>query len=150
MIRVPGGRRPGWAVVIDPGVGNGNSVEGPRPTILSVERQVRRLSLMDVPTPLEVAARVTVPKNFNGRDATARRDLASSVRNALGVMVHPESDGGAARGRAKAAVARTGARTASRARTRSWPGCDGSYAATRATAAPSARITPAGASAGGG
>jgi ATP-dependent RNA helicase HelY len=98
VIRVPGGRRPGWAVVIDPGVGNGNSAEGPRPTILSVERQVRRLSLMDVPTPLEVATRVTVPKNFNGRDAGARRDLASSVRNALGVMVHPEDDAGSARG----------------------------------------------------
>jgi ATP-dependent RNA helicase HelY len=91
VIRIPGGRRPGWAVVIDPGVGNGNSVEGPRPTILSIERQVRRLSLMDVPTPVEVATRVTVPKNFNGRDATARRDLASSIRTALGVMVHPEA-----------------------------------------------------------
>jgi ATP-dependent RNA helicase HelY len=90
VIRVPGGRRPGWAVVIDPGVGNGNSAEGPRPTVLSVERQVRRLSLMDVPTPLEVTTRVTVPKGFNGRDAGARRDLASSVRNALGVMAHPE------------------------------------------------------------
>src|SRR5689334_13353626 len=90
VIRIPGGRRPGWAVVIDPGVGNGNSVEGPRPTILSVERQVRRLSLMDVPTPVEVATRVTVPKSFNGRDAGARRDLASSIRTALGVMVHPD------------------------------------------------------------
>jgi ATP-dependent RNA helicase HelY len=90
VIRVPGGRRPGWAVVIDPGVGNGNSVEGPRPTVLSVERQVRRLSLLDVPTPLEVTARITVPKNFNGRDPGSRRDLASSVRNALGVMAHPE------------------------------------------------------------
>ena len=92
VIRIPGGRRPGWAVVIDPGVGNGNSVEGPRPTILSVERQVRRLSLMDVPTPVEVATRVSVPKNFNGRDAGARRDLASSVRNALGVLVHPDPE----------------------------------------------------------
>ena len=94
VVRISGGRRPGWAVVIDPGVGGGNSVEGPRPTILSVERQVRRLSLMDVPTPLEAATRVSVPKSFNGRDSGARRDLASSVRNALGVMVHPETAGG--------------------------------------------------------
>jgi ATP-dependent RNA helicase HelY len=107
VIRVPGGRRPGWAVVIDPGVGNGNSVEGPRPTILSVERQVRRLSLMDVPTPLEVATRVTVPKNFNGRDAASRRDLASSVRNALGVMVHPDGNG-TARGPGKGRGGRNG------------------------------------------
>jgi ATP-dependent RNA helicase HelY len=99
VVRIPGGRRPGWAVVIDPGVGNGNSVEGPRPTVLSVERQVRRLSLMDVPTPVEVATRVTVPKSFNGRDASARRDLASSVRTALGVMIHPEADADGGRGR---------------------------------------------------
>jgi ATP-dependent RNA helicase HelY len=90
VVRVPGGRRPGWAVVLDSGIGNGNSVEGPRPTVLSVERQVRRLSLMDVPTPLEVTTRITVPKNFNGRDATARRDLASTVRNALGVFFEPD------------------------------------------------------------
>ncbi|GAB3268715.1 DEAD/DEAH box helicase [Kineosporia babensis] len=88
IIRVPGGRRPGWAVVLDPGVSGGDSLEGPRPSILTIERQVRRLSLMDVPTPVEATTRITVPKNFNGRDATARRDLASSVRNALGVFQH--------------------------------------------------------------
>ncbi|GAA3612897.1 DEAD/DEAH box helicase [Kineosporia mesophila] len=90
VIRVPGGRKPGWAVVLDPGVGGGDSLEGPRPSILSIERQVRRLSLMDVPTPVEATTRITVPKNFNGRDATARRDLASSVRNALGALRHDD------------------------------------------------------------
>ncbi len=90
VIRVPGGRRPGWAVVLDPGVSGGNSLEGPRPSILTIERQVRRLSLMDVPTPVEPTTRVTVPKNFNGRDATSRRDLASSVRNALGAFQHDD------------------------------------------------------------
>jgi ATP-dependent RNA helicase HelY len=130
VIRIPGGRRPGWAVVIDPGVGNGNSVEGPRPTILSVERQVRRLSLMDVPTPVEVATRVTVPKSFNGRDAAARRDLASSVRNALGVMVHPEADpdgragrNGKGRGR-EAAEDEELARLRRQMRTHPCHGCD--------------------------
>ncbi len=91
VIRVPGGRRPGWAVVLDPGVGGGDSLEGLRPSILTIERQVRRLSLMDVPTPVEATTRVTVPKNFNGRDATARRDLASSVRNALGAFAHDDA-----------------------------------------------------------
>lgn len=104
VIQVPGGRRPGWAVVLDPGVGVGNSLEGPRPSILTVERQVRRLSLMDVPTPVEATTRVTVPKNFNGRDATARRDLASSVRNALGAMHHDEIPAGR-RTRGKKSVA---------------------------------------------
>jgi ATP-dependent RNA helicase HelY len=90
VIRVPGGRRPGWVVVLDPGISGGNSLEGPRPSVLSVERQVRRLSLLDVPTPVEVSTRITVPKNFNGRDAGARRDLASSVRNALGALADGE------------------------------------------------------------
>ncbi|MCE0538418.1 DEAD/DEAH box helicase [Kineosporia rhizophila] len=90
VIRVPGGRKPGWAVVLDPGVAGGNSLEGPRPSILTIERQVRRLSLMDVPVPVEATTRITVPKNFNGRDAANRRDLASSVRNALGAMRHDD------------------------------------------------------------
>jgi ATP-dependent RNA helicase HelY len=89
IFRVPGGRRPGWAVVLDPGVAGG--IEGPRPSVLTVERQVRRLTMLDIPEPVEVSARITVPKNFNGRDAAARRDLASSVRSALGVQVEAGS-----------------------------------------------------------
>ncbi|GAB6902947.1 DEAD/DEAH box helicase [Kineosporia succinea] len=105
VIRVPGGRKPGWAVVLDPGVAGGDSLEGPRPSILTIERQVRRLSLLDVPTPVEAATRVTVPKNFNGRDATNRRDLASSVRNALGSLEHHPEDFARNRPKGKKAAA---------------------------------------------
>ncbi len=88
VVRVRAGRRPGYAVVIEPGLPGG--VDGPRPTVLTADRQVRRLSLVDVPTSLEPLARVPVPKSFNPRSPQARRDLASSLRNALG-EIEPEA-----------------------------------------------------------
>jgi ATP-dependent RNA helicase HelY len=87
VVRVPAGKRPGWVVVVDAGVPGG--ADGPRPTVLTQDRQVRRLSLVDVPTPVEPVTRVTVPKNFNSRNAAARRDLASTLRNALGPAPEP-------------------------------------------------------------
>jgi ATP-dependent RNA helicase HelY len=80
VIRVPGGRRAGLAVVLDPG--NVGGREGPRPTVLTAERQVRRLSLVDFPTPVESLHRLRIPKAFNARNPTQRRDLASTLRNA--------------------------------------------------------------------
>jgi ATP-dependent RNA helicase HelY len=87
VIRVPAGKRPGWAIVVDAGVPGG--ADGPRPTVLTADRQVRRLSLVDVPTPVEPVTRVPVPKHFNSRNAAARRDLASTLRNALGSAPEP-------------------------------------------------------------
>src|SRR3954466_10593147 len=79
VIRVPAGRRPGLAVVIDP---HGGAVAGdPHPVVLTADRQVKRLSVVDFPTPVEALTRVRVPKNFNDRSPQARRDLASSLRN---------------------------------------------------------------------
>jgi ATP-dependent RNA helicase HelY len=95
VIRVGAGRRPGWAVVVDPGVPGG--ADGPRPTVLTAERQVRRLSLTDVPAAVEAVTRVPVPKNFNSRNAAARRDLASTLRNALGAMADSAPANGTSR-----------------------------------------------------
>ncbi|WP_067420669.1 DEAD/DEAH box helicase, partial [Carbonactinospora thermoautotrophica] len=78
VIMVPGGRRQGLAVVLDPGIAAG--LEGPRPTVLTVDRQVKRLSVVDFPTPVEPLARMRVPKKFNWRSPQARRDLASALR----------------------------------------------------------------------
>jgi len=58
--------------------------EGPRPTVLTADRQARRLTLADVLEPVEPLTRVPVPKSFNSRNPQARRDLASTLRNALG------------------------------------------------------------------
>ncbi|MBI4942685.1 MAG: DEAD/DEAH box helicase, partial [Actinobacteria bacterium] len=82
VIRVLAGRRAGWAVVVDPGTATG--ADGPRPTVLTADRQVVRLSLADVHSAIEPLTRVPVPKTFNSRNPTSRRDLASTLRNALG------------------------------------------------------------------
>jgi ATP-dependent RNA helicase HelY len=85
VIRVPGGRRAGWAVVLDAGSPAGP--DGPRPTVLTAERQLVRLSLVDVQGgPLEPLTRIGVPKSFNSRNPQSRRDLASTLRNALGAI----------------------------------------------------------------
>jgi ATP-dependent RNA helicase HelY len=78
-IRVPAGRRAGLAVVLDPGLQSGN--EGPRPVVLTEERQVKRLSLVDFPSAVEPIERMRIPKSFNARNAQDRRDLASTLRS---------------------------------------------------------------------
>jgi ATP-dependent RNA helicase HelY len=79
VIRVPSGRRAGLAVVLDPGRAEG--LDGPRPTVLTADRQVRKLSLADFPVPVESLQRLRIPKAFNPRNPAQRRDLASTLRN---------------------------------------------------------------------
>jgi len=79
VIRVPAGRRAGLAIVLDPGLQAGN--EGPRPVVLTEERQVKRLSLVDFPSAVEAIERLRIPKSFNARNAQDRRDLASTLRS---------------------------------------------------------------------
>jgi ATP-dependent RNA helicase HelY len=84
VIRVPSGRRQGLAVVLDPGVTHGalGPADDPRPLVLTEDRWAGRLSATDFPTPVTALARVRVPRNFNHRSPHARRDLASTLRNA--------------------------------------------------------------------
>ncbi|RBY90139.1 RNA helicase [Blastococcus sp. TBT05-19] len=79
VIRVPSGRRQGLAVVLDPGI---SDLADPRPLVLTEDKWAGRLGSVDFPTPVEALARVKVPKNFNHRSPHARRDLASTLRNA--------------------------------------------------------------------
>ncbi|WP_372733723.1 DEAD/DEAH box helicase [Nocardioides sp.] len=76
VIVVPGGKFAGYAVVIEPGY----SAEGPRPYVVTAQRQARRLAMIDFPTPVEAVARLKIPKSFNGRNPAMRRDLASALR----------------------------------------------------------------------
>ena len=78
VIDVPAGKYSGIALVIDPGVRSDR--EGPRPYVLTIDRHARRLSMVDFPTPVSSLSRLKVPRNFNGRDPQARRDLASTLR----------------------------------------------------------------------
>jgi ATP-dependent RNA helicase HelY len=77
VVRVPGGRRTGLAVVLDPGISSHGEAH---PLVLTEDRWAGRLSLADFPTAVEPVGRLRIPKNFNHRVPAARRDLASALR----------------------------------------------------------------------
>jgi ATP-dependent RNA helicase HelY len=79
VIEIPSGKYAGFAVVIDPGLSADR--EGPRPYVVTADRHARRLSMVDFPTPVVASTRLKVPKNFNGRNPQARRDLASALKD---------------------------------------------------------------------
>ncbi|GGR40577.1 ATP-dependent RNA helicase HelY [Nocardioides luteus] len=76
VIDVPTGKFAGYAVVIDPGF----DPDGPRPYVLTQDRQARRLAMMDFNVPIVAQTRLRVPKSFNGRNPQMRRDMASRLR----------------------------------------------------------------------
>ena len=81
VIRIPAGRRAGWAVVVAPARTYRGLTE--LPTVLTEERQIKRLTLLDVPRPVVPVAQVKVPARFNPKNPKARRDLATSLRIAV-------------------------------------------------------------------
>ncbi len=112
IIRVPGGRRAGLAVVLQPGLhqargasagrgpagrdgaghrapadraadsGNGRPA-GPGPLVLTEGRQVKRLAIADFPVPPEVVDKIRIPSWFSPRSPEHRKDLAATMRNRL-------------------------------------------------------------------
>ncbi|MEO8517687.1 MAG: DEAD/DEAH box helicase [Dermatophilaceae bacterium] len=78
VIKIPGGRRADYAVVIQ-GNGGGKK-EGASPTVVTSDAKLRRLTLVDVPTPIDPVMSLTVPKHFNARSAKSRKDLAATMR----------------------------------------------------------------------
>src|SRR5690606_11905497 len=102
VVEIPAGKRAGYAVVLDPGRDAG--LDGPRPTVLTSERQVRTLSAGDLSRGVRRVTTVRVPKGFAQRNAAARRDLASAMRTALAEPPRGVREvEGAAEGRASAA-----------------------------------------------
>ncbi|MGH3871438.1 MAG: DEAD/DEAH box helicase [Pseudonocardiaceae bacterium] len=92
VIAVPGGRRSGLAVVIDPGDG---PADDPRPLVLTEDRWAGRLSLINFPTPVQVLGRMRLPKRVEHRVPRVRRDLASTLRQtgiAVPARSRPRSD----------------------------------------------------------
>jgi ATP-dependent RNA helicase HelY len=81
VIIVPTGRRSGVAVVVDPGL---HERDEPRPTVLTLDRQVKRLSVVDFPAPAEPLENIRIPKLFNPRSANSRRDLAAKLKEVVG------------------------------------------------------------------
>ncbi|WP_326639242.1 DEAD/DEAH box helicase [Streptosporangium sp. NBC_01755] len=82
IIRVPGGRRAGLAVVLDPGLNSRG--EGPSPLVLTIGKQVKKLSPADFPVPVEPVEHLRIPKNFNARSPKERANLVSSVHAKIG------------------------------------------------------------------
>ncbi|MDT0345660.1 DEAD/DEAH box helicase [Streptomyces litchfieldiae] len=95
IIQVPTGKFAGLALVLDPGVPAGRSPghrghdahDGPRPLVLTEQRQVKRLASMDFPVPVEALDRMRIPKSFNPRSPQSRRDLASALLAKAGHVV---------------------------------------------------------------
>jgi ATP-dependent RNA helicase HelY len=92
VIHVPTGKYAGLALVLDPGLPAGRTnghrgfepQDGPRPLVLTAERQVKRLAPIDFPVPVEPLERMRIPKSFNPRSPQSRRDLASALRTRAG------------------------------------------------------------------
>jgi ATP-dependent RNA helicase HelY len=82
VIMVPAGRRHGVAVVLDAGLARRS--DGPAPLVLTINRQVKRLSVQDFPVPVEPFERIRIPQAFSPRSPQHRRDLASTLRNKVG------------------------------------------------------------------
>jgi len=79
VVDVPSGRAPGLAVVLS----SDHHSREPRPAVMTMDNQLRRIGLHDVEGPLAPITRVRIPKSFNAKVPKSRRDLASSVRNAI-------------------------------------------------------------------
>ncbi|WP_370248490.1 DEAD/DEAH box helicase [Nocardioides sp.] len=79
VVMVPTGKFSGWAVIVDNGwapLDHG----GPRPYVVTVERQARRLAMIDFPAPVTAQARLRISKRFDGRNPQQRKDLAAQLR----------------------------------------------------------------------
>ncbi|RSS00344.1 RNA helicase [Streptomyces sp. WAC00469] len=128
VIHVPTGKYAGLALVLDPGlpagrVGGHRGMEyhdGPRPLVLTAERQVKRLASIDFPVPVEPVDRMRIPKSFNPRSPQSRRDLASALRTRAG-HIPPERH---RKRRSAAADDREIARLRSALRAHPCHGCD--------------------------
>ncbi|MEU6864185.1 DEAD/DEAH box helicase [Streptomyces sp. NPDC046876] len=128
VIHVPTGKFAGLALVLDPGVPAGRAnghrgydyAEGPRPLVLTAERQVKRLAAIDFPIPVEPIERMRIPKSFNARSPQSRRDLASQLRAKAGHITRERGR----RGRAAAADDREIARLRAALRAHPCHGCD--------------------------
>src|SRR5215211_7053233 len=96
ILRVPSGRRSGWAVVIDPGTRA--ETDTPRPLVMTEDRHVRRLSIADFPTPPALAGRMKIGKHFNPKEAASRRNLGAAFRSKLAEIDRDAAGAGATPG----------------------------------------------------
>jgi ATP-dependent RNA helicase HelY len=79
IVVVPGGRRSGTAVVLEPAA----SATSPQILLLTEHRQLRRLSPAECPDPVTTVEKIKIPGRFNPRSPQHRKDLAATMRNKL-------------------------------------------------------------------
>ncbi len=84
LVLVPAGRSNGWAVVLE--AARSADRNDPRPQVMTEEKHVRRLSMLDFPVPVEPSARVKVPRHFDPRDAHSRRSLHAAMQSRLATL----------------------------------------------------------------
>ncbi len=97
VVRIPSGRRSGYAVVVDPGQPGG--FDGPRPAVLGPDRHVRRLTAADVGQGVHTVTQLRLPKGFNPRVPAARRELAVRLLAAVDGLAPDERSGRGRRAR---------------------------------------------------
>ncbi|MEO8328449.1 MAG: helicase-related protein, partial [Candidatus Nanopelagicales bacterium] len=80
VVQLPGGGRRGMRLGVVLDSGTRGSFDGPRPSVLTQDRQVRKFAASDfVDAPLPVS-RLRLPKGFQAKDAQARRTMAQQLR----------------------------------------------------------------------
>ena len=81
VFRIGSGRRSGWSVVVQPARSHKGEWTGP--TVVTEDKHLHKVSLNDVPAPVEAVTRIKVPSHLNPKNPKSRRDLATSLRIAL-------------------------------------------------------------------
>jgi ATP-dependent RNA helicase HelY len=79
VIVVPHGRWAGVALVLEPGAAKRS--DDPAPLVLTVNRQVKQLALIDFRGEVEPVERIRIPPHFSRKSPQHRRDLAATLRN---------------------------------------------------------------------
>lgn len=79
IIEIPRGRNAGPALVL----ARAESLDDPRPSILTLAAQLRRLDPRDLDGPVVPVSKIKVSKKFTGKTPKDRRDMASRMREAL-------------------------------------------------------------------
>ena len=120
VIRIPRGKRAGPAVVLTAA----DRPADPRPQVLTAERQIRRISTVEVPGSLDVVGRVKIPRHFSTKDSGMKRDLA---QRAVAVAESAGNEAGGSTRARQGSVAQSGDELSDmRARLRAHPchGCE--------------------------
>ena len=96
VVALPSGRRVSPAVVV--GLDEAGLGAPPRITVVTSDRQVRRMGSSEVHASLAVIGRVKVPKDFSARSANDRKALAERLRGFADEAAHARSPKRAAAG----------------------------------------------------